>query len=104
MAAVIRTSRNVTYPNVHKRRTGQTLTPLISGKVQYAKIVKAHNMQAVRNELTARGFVFNANTTLKAMIKLIKEKEGDSKYFTPLTNYNSFKWNITHFDADGNVI
>ena len=90
LAAVIRTSHKVTCPNVHERRTGQTLTPLISGKIQYTQMLKVHNMQAVRNESITRGFVFDANIRYTAMIQLIKEKEDDSKYFTPLTDYDSF--------------
>ena len=90
VVAMIQTYHNVTFPNVHKRRTGHTLTPLISGKIQYTKISKAHNIQAVRNELIARGLVFVTNTTWTAMIKFTKEKEGHIKYFTPLIDYDSF--------------
>ena len=35
--AVKKSVYNITRPNVHERRTGHTLTPLISGKIQYAK-------------------------------------------------------------------
>ena len=102
--AVKRTAYNVTRPNVHERRTGHTLTPLISGKIQYAKMLKKDNFEAVRNEMRARDLAFDENTTWTKMIKAIKEHEGDKKYFSPRTNYTDFKWNSTHYDAEGNVI
>ena len=38
------------------------------------------------------------------LLKLLKQHEGDKKYFRPVTDYHKFKWNTTHFDADGNLI
>ena len=104
VAATILTAHIVTRPNIYERRTGQTLTPLISGKIQYAKMKKAYNLEAVRNECTARGIPFDTTTNWTNLVKMIKEHEGDNRYFTPLTNYDFFKWNSNHFDADGNPI
>jgi len=39
-------------PNVYQRRVGQTLTPLIEGRIQYGKLLKRFNLDAVRDELT----------------------------------------------------
>jgi len=61
-------------------------------------------MQAVRIKLIARGLVIDVNTTWITLIILIKEKEGGIKYFKPITDYDSFKWNSTHFDVDGDII
>ena len=104
VAATILTAHIVTRPNIYERRTGQTLTPLISGKIQYAKMKKAYNLEAVRNECTARGIAFDTTTNWTNLINMIKEHEGDNRYFTPLTNYDFFKWNSNHFDADGDPI
>lgn len=93
-------------PNVYERRTGQTLTPLLDGRIQIGKLKKVHNMDAIRNELTARGMGerFNAATNWTNLLKLLKEHEKDNKYFRPLTDYDAFKWNATHFGEDGEVI
>ena len=90
---------NTPAPNVYERRTGQTLTPLIQGKIQYHKMKKDQNMIAVRNELLARNVMFDDETKWIALLKLLKENEGDKKYFKPLTNYDAFKWNSTHFES-----
>ena len=104
VAGTILTAHVVTRPNIYERRTGQTLTPLISGKIQYAKMKKAYNLEAVRDECTAREIEFDATTNWTNLVKMIKEHEGDNRFFTPLTNYDCFKWNSNHFDADGNPI
>ena len=92
--------------NVYERRAGQTLTPLLDGRIQIGKLKKVHNMEAIRNELTARGMGehFNAETNWTNLLKLLKEHEKDKKYFRPLTDYDAFKWNATHFGEDGEVI
>ena len=90
---------NTPAPNVYERRTGQTLTPLIKGKIQYHKMKKEHNLAAVRNELIRRNITFNEQTNWTALLKMLKENEGDKKYFKPLTNYDGFKWNSTHFES-----
>ena len=38
------------------------------------------------------------------MIKLFKDNEKDNIYFIPLIDYNVFKWNISYFDADGELL
>ena len=44
-------NRTITRPNIFERRTGQTLTPLMLGKIQYHKMKMAYNMRAVQEEL-----------------------------------------------------
>ena len=89
---------NTPAPNIYERRTGQTLTPLMSGKIQYHKMKKEHNMVQVRNELAARNISFDTSTSWTAMLKLLKQHEKDNKYFRPRTSYDSFKWNSNHFE------
>ena len=91
-------------PNQYERRTGQTLTPLMQGKIQYHKLKKAHNLEQVRNELKERELPFDQTTNWTALLKILKEDEQDKKYFKPRTNYDNFKWNSTHFDANGEVV
>ena len=63
-------------------------------------------MDAIRNELTARGMGerFNVETNWTNLLKLLKEHEKDKKYFRPLTDYDAFKWNSTHFGENGELI
>ena len=89
---------NTPAPNIYEHRTGQTLTPLIQGKIQYHKMKKEHNLAAVRNKLSERNILFNEQTNWTTLLKLLKQNEGDKKYFRPHTNYDQFKWNSTHFD------
>ena len=91
-------------PNVYQRRTGHTLTPLMLGKIQYHKMKKEHNISQVRKELTARNISFDSTTNWTGMLKLLKKDENDNKYFRPRTDYDSFKWNSTHFDEGGEVM
>ena len=49
---VIEPIDNVPAPNIYERRQGQNLTPLLEGKIQYGKLLKAHNLEAVRDEVT----------------------------------------------------
>ena len=79
---------------------GYHLTPLLCGKIQYAKMLKKHNFEQVRNECRARNLLFDDKTNYKSLIGLIKNDENDNKYFKPKTNYDLFKWNETHFTND----
>ena len=58
--------------NVYSRRTGQTLTPLMLGKIQYGKLVKRHNIEAIRQELRARRVEFLEKTKWADLIKSLK--------------------------------
>jgi len=103
---VIATVDNNPAPNVYQRRTGQTLTPLIEGKIQFGKMLKKHNMEAVKGELLARelGDKFDNNTNWTNLLKILKEHEKNKKYFTPLTNYDAFKWNCNQVSPDGELL
>ena len=72
------------------------------GKIQYHKMKKEHNMFQVRNKLAAQNILFDNSTNWTAMLKLLKQHEKDNKYFQPRTNYDSFKWNSTHFEESRN--
>ena len=76
--------------------------PFMLGKVQYHKMKKEHNMFQVRKELAAQNISFDTSTNWKAILKLLKQHEKDDKYFQPCKNYDSFKWNNTHFDEGRN--
>ena len=90
---------NTPAPNRFQRREGYTLTPLMEGKIQYGKMKKKDNMDAVRDELRVRCISFDSSTGWKEMIKLLKEHERKTnntvhdKYFRPLTEYDNFRWN-----------
>ena len=90
-------AHNTPAPNVYQRRTGQTLTPLMQGKIQYHKLKKDHNLAQIKNELTERRLHFDPNTNWTALLSILKQDEGNKKYFHPRTNYDMFKWNSTHF-------
>ena len=91
-------------PNIYERRTGQTLTPLMNGKIQIHKMKKQHNMEAVRKELRLRECTFLQTDTWTVLLNKLKTHEQNNKFFTPLSDYDSFKWNSTHFNDDGELI
>ena len=75
----------------------------MEGEIQYGKLLKKHNIDAVRGELTARSIQYQSNTNWTEMIKLLKQHEKQSnsnaheRYFTPVTPYEIFRWNEDHF-------
>ena len=73
----------------------------MQGKIQYHKLKKAHNLAQIRNELTARRLYFDQMMNWTKLISILKQHEGNKKFFYPLTNYDVFKWNSTHFDEEG---
>ena len=72
-------------------RNGYKLTPPLCEKIQYAKLENNNNIEQVRKECDARSLIYNENTNWTNLIKLIKEKEKDKKFFMPCTNYHLFK-------------
>ena len=90
-------------PNQYQRRVGQTLTPLMQGKIQYGKLIKKYNIEQIRCELTTRGLNkhFDDETNWTSLLKLLKTNEKDNKFFKPRTDYDSFRWNSIHFDHEG---
>eukprot|EP00957_Ditylum_brightwellii_P111715 8520530-Ditylum_brightwellii.AAC.1 len=83
---------------------GVTLTPLMKGKVQIHKMFKKHNLHALKNELTAFSVVFSHNQKRSKLVELLREDEkncdplADTRYFKPVTDFDSFKWLPCHFD------
>lgn len=99
--------RNATNPNRWERRTGETLPPLMEGKIQFGLLIKKYNMEQVRNELVERGLEnkFDQTTGWRDLLKILKDDKGDEKYFTPRTTYDAFKWLVgVHFDKDKNLL
>ena len=95
---VIRTIPNTPDSNVYERRVGQTLTPrLLEGKIQYGKLLKDPIFDSVRAEVIARSITFPPDINWRDLIKLLMNNEGGPKFFTPVTNYDNFKWNDSHF-------
>ena len=88
-------------PNIYERRRGQTLTPLIQGTIQYSKMKRDHNIDFVREELRTRGLErsFDMRTKWTSLLLLLKENEGNTKYFKSVTPYENFKWHLSHFDT-----
>ena len=85
------------------QHTGKMLAPLLRNKIQYGKLLKDYNIDAVKNELIARSIVFAPNNGWRVMLNLLKANENlkdgsEAKYFTPLTKYDNFKWNSSHFE------
>ena len=76
------------------------LTPLLEGKIQYAKMLRKHNNEQVRNECDARNLTYLPTTNWTKLLNLIKADEGDKKYFKPKTDYDAFKWNETHYNQE----
>ena len=76
------------------------LTPLLQGKIQYAKMKKADNLDQIRRECEARNLPFLPTTNWTNLINLIKRDEKDNKFFKPVSDYDQFKWNDTHFEKD----
>ena len=96
---------NCPNPNIYERRTGQSLTPLIQGQVQIHKCKKIHNEEAIILDLVARGMGDRLeSTTYRDWLKMLKKSTGGKPFFTPLTDYITFKWISCHFDVDGNVM
>ena len=91
---------NQPAPNVYERRTGITLTPLMLGKVQYAKLRAHNNMLQIKQELTLRQVAFQDSenwTTLKNRLRdneLVRTNgdEDARKFFKPLVDYE--RWVI----------
>ena len=86
--------------NVYERRTGETDTPFIQGRIQYGKLRAAKNQAAIRAELTERQVSIPARIGWMAMINLLKEDERrrhgqtndyDDRFFVPLKEYDSFE-------------
>ena len=63
----------------------------MTGKIQYAKLKKISNMDAIKSELRACELTYTNNTIWTTMTNAIKAQEGDNKFFTPSTNYDSLK-------------
>eukprot|EP00957_Ditylum_brightwellii_P187463 14276791-Ditylum_brightwellii.AAC.1 len=63
---------------------------------------KDNNIEAIQQELQARGLgdKFDGNTKWKILLVLLKENEGNEKYFKPVARYEHFKWNCSHFMED----
>ena len=93
-------------PNVYPCCVGQTLTPLIEGQIQYGKLLKRFNVDAVRDKLTQRGLrdKFDVKTNWSKLIMLLKEHEKNDRHFIPLIDYDNFKWNCNHINVDGELI
>jgi len=102
-----RTDKKVSHYKVKERGNARPirtekkrydLTPLLCGKIQYAKLLKDSNVDQVRRECDARKLQYTLSTNWTSLIKLIKTHEGDGKFFKPLTDYSAFKWNETHYE------
>ena len=70
---------------------GYELTPLLNGKIQYAKLLRDHNIEQIRKECDSRNLQYDETTNWRDLIKLIKQDERDNKYFTHRTEDCLFK-------------
>ena len=86
------TMHNTPAPNAYERRRGQTRTPFMQGKIQFRKLRKQDNIQAVKNELIIRGLEHQIlpEHNWTQLCALLKQNENDAKYFKPLTSMNQF--------------
>ena len=82
-----------------ERRRGQTLTPLVDGKIHIHKIKRDKNIEAMRSELRARGLGhnFDDKSTWPNFLTLLKTDEGDDECFRPRIAYDSFKRLLYHY-------
>ena len=85
--------------NMFERRRGQTLTPLVDGRIQIHKMNRDENIEAVRSELQARGLTqnFDDKSTWTNLLTLLKTDEGDKNYFRLRITYDSFEWLPYHY-------
>ena len=86
--------------SIYKKLTDQSLTPPLEGKIQYHKMKKNHNMEAVRDKLVARNLQasFTNENNWTSLLELLKQDKNNNKYINSLTAYKRFKWNISHFE------
>ena len=76
-----------------------TRTPFVQGKIQYTKLLKADNYNAILCELTDRQVAVQQGSKWSDLIALLKQNElecmGDSdeskKFFKPVSNEQNFK-------------
>ena len=101
-----RTDKKVNTYNVKERKNIQPirreikqydLTPLLLREIEYATFLRDSNTYQVRGECDARKLQYTSTTNWTGLLKLIKADEGDDKYFKPMTSYDAFKWNETHY-------
>ena len=52
----------------------------------------------VRRECDERNLQYTSSTNWTNLLRLIKSDEGDDKFFKPMTSYDAFKWNETHYE------
>ena len=68
----------------------------MEGRIQYSLLIKADNMDAIKDELLARRVEVSATLGWKVMINMLKENETKTnqsahpKYFVPITAYENF--------------
>ena len=62
VALVINTIHKYFCQNVYSRRIGHTLTPLMTGKIQYAKLKKMNNMDSIKSELRTCELTYTNDT------------------------------------------
>ena len=84
-------------PNALERMQGQTLTPLMQGKIQYSKITKRDNMDIIKDELRVRSVNFLPEDNWKKLIERLKDDEvvrsgdtTDKRFFKPLIDYHRY--------------
>ena len=57
-------------------------------------------MEQIFQECDARNLQYLPTTNWTDLLNLIKCNENDNKYFKPVTNYELFKLNETHYNND----
>ena len=97
---IISKYNNNSASNIYEKHTGQSLTPLLEGKIQHHKMKKNHNMKTARDGLVVYNLQasFTNKTNWTPLLKLLKQDENNKKCFKPLTVYERFKWNSSHFE------
>ena len=99
MDRVIATYSNTLASNCYQRREGYTLTPLMQRKIQYGKMKKKDNMDAVKNEFETRLVGYKRSTGCRKLISLLKKTEkkinadAQEKCSLPVIEYINFRWN-----------
>ena len=65
-----------------------------------------NNINQMKSELHARGVGqhFDEMNGWLKLLNILKDNEGNKKYFRPLAVYDYFKWNSSHFDENGAII
>ena len=69
--------------------TQRSKEPVI--RVQYSKLKRDNNFESIINELREQSIDYGSKRAWRNLLTLLKEDEGDNKFFTSVTPIENFK-------------